>query len=106
MIYLESITNFLSKHNKMANLILKSLEEEMDLNEVKIKKSGDSKYSLFFRQEFIEVYRTPGGSYTLSVNNKMYDVSSFISKKIWNLLDSTYNDNRLGSDDLEKKFGQ
>jgi hypothetical protein len=105
MIHLESITDFLSKHNKMANLLFLSLKDSMESNDIKIKKSGDNKYSLFFRQEYIESYRTPGNSYTLSVNNKMYEVSSFLSKKIWNLLDKSYKSKRFGVEDLEKKFG-
>jgi hypothetical protein len=111
MIHLESVKDYfrgvmrqdyLSKHNKMANLLLDSLRD-MELDDIKVKKTGD-KYSLFFRQEFIEVYRTPGGYYTLSVNNKMYDVSSFISKKIWNFLNLAYENNRFGIEGLEKKF--
>ncbi len=102
MIHIEPISNFLSKHNKMANLLFSSLEGVID--DIKIRKSGESKYSLFFRQEFIESYKTPGGSYTLSINNKLYNVSSFLSKKIWNLIDRSYHFNRLNVDDLEKKF--
>lgn len=104
MIYLEAVVDFFSKHNKMARLLLKSLEETNDLNDLKIRKSGESKYSLFFRQEFVEAYKTPGGKYTLSLNNKMYDVSGSLSKKIWNLLDQIYQEKRFGVNDLEKKF--
>lgn len=96
--------DFFSKHNRMANNLFDSLEKFLESNEAEIRKSGEKKYSLFFRQEFIEVYKTPGNSYTLSINNKAYDVSSFLSKKIWKLLDRSYNKNRLGVDNLEKKF--
>jgi hypothetical protein len=101
MMHLEAISDYFSKHNKLARLLLKSLERSDEIN---IRKSGDSKYSLFFRQEFIESYKTPGGEYTLSIGNKMYDVSNSLSKKIWNLLDEIYQERRFGTDDLEKKF--
>lgn len=101
MMYLESISDFFSKHNKIASLLYKSLSNSDELPE--IRRVGD-KYTIFYRQEYIEVYKTPGGSYTLSVNNIMYDVSNRISKKIWNLLKDIYDDRRFDVDHLEKKF--
>ena len=103
MKYIESL-GFFSKHDKMANSLYSSMKDNINKNDFEIRKHGDYKFSVEFRGEEIEVNKFPSGSYSLTISNVKYDVSSRMCRKIWFLLEEKYNSSKFRVDDLNKKF--
>lgn len=104
MRYVEGVSNFFSKHNDIGNSLYKSISSNIEKSDFFIRKHGDYKFSTEFRGEEIEINRFPSNSYSLTISNVRYDVSSWICKKIWSVLEKNYDKKKFRSSDIKKKF--
>ena len=119
---------FSKEHDSLASKVFNSLKEALDSNESKskilgeIKKVSDYRRSVKFqskegniynitinktsttRRTTSKIFGASSGEYTLVINNKHYKVSNNICKKIWNLLDQTYDKQYYDADNIEKDF--
>jgi hypothetical protein len=119
---------FSKEHDSLAEKVLKSLQEALQFSDNKsrilgdIKKVSDYRRSVKFqskegnlynitinktsttRRTTSKIFGATSGDYKLVINNKHYNVSNNICKKIWDLLDKNYDKKYYNADNIEKDF--
>ena len=103
MKHIDEFFSFKKKHDEIGTNLLNSLKSELESDsKIIVNKYADYKRSVKFKNKLIEILKNP--SYGIAIDNKHYDVSDRILKKIWNLLDNQFTKKDLDSDNLSNHF--